>query len=334
MPVTINDVAAKAGVSKSTVSHFLNSRFDYMSKDTRCIIGQVIEELGYRPNALARSLKQKKTHTIGAIVANILNPFSTSIIRGVEDYCSKHGFSLILCNTDEDPAKEREYLEVLADKQVDGLIINTTGCNNELVKEFNKQIPVVLLDRKVPEMPADTIAVDSRKGVDLIISHLVKLGHQRIAIITMPYSEVSPRTERVESYRMALAKQGIDFRPEWVVAAPATEEAVSAAVQKLLAFSQPPSALIGANNLMTMAIVKSLKKLGISIPDKMAVIGFDDWEWADLIEPPVTVVSQPTYQMGQQAATLLIKRIRNKKIRKPSVVQFAPEIIIRKSCGE
>lgn len=334
MPVTINDVAAKAGVSKSTVSHFLNSRFDYMSKDTRCIIGQVIEELGYRPNALARSLKQKKTHTIGAIVANILNPFSTSIIRGVEDYCSKHGFSLILCNTDEDPAKEREYLEILADKQVDGLIINTTGCNNELVKEFNKQIPVVLLDRKVPEIPADTIAVDSRKGVDLIVSHLVKLGHRQVAIFTMPYSEVSPRTERVESYRAALAQQGIAFRPEWVVAAPATEEAVSAAVQKLLASPQPPTALIGANNLMTMAIVKSLKKLGISVPGKMAVIGFDDWEWADLIEPPVTVVSQPTYQMGQQAATLLIKRIRSKKIRKPSVVQFAPEIIVRKSCGE
>jgi len=335
MPVTINDVAARAGVSKTTVSHYLNGRYDSMSKETRENIAQVVEELGYRPNALARSLKQKKTHTIGAIVANILNPFSTSIIRGVEDYCNQHGFSLILCNADEDPVKEREYLEVLADKQVDGLIINTTGHNNDLIKNLNLHLPVVLIDRKVPEINTDTVTSDSRKGVQLMIDHLIKLGRSEIAFFTMPYHEVSPRTERVLGYRQALASHGIACKPHLLVETVLDEAAVIRAVETVLASPEPPAAIFGANNLMTMAVVKALKKLNISIPRDIAVVGFDDWDWAELIDPPVTVVSQPTYAMGQEAATLLIKRLKSKRnSRKPAVILFDPELVIRKSCGE
>ncbi len=335
MPVTINDVAARAGVSKTTVSHYLNGRYDSMSKETRENIAQVVEELGYRPNALARSLKQKKTHTIGAIVANILNPFSTSIIRGVEDYCNQHGFSLILCNADEDPVKEREYLEVLADKQVDGLIINTTGYNNDLIKNLNLHLPVVLIDRKVPEINTDTVTSDSRKGVQLMIDHLIKLGRSEIAFFTMPYHEVSPRTERVLGYRQALASHGIACKPNLLVETVLDEAAVIRAVETVLASPEPPAAIFGANNLMTMAVVKALKKLNISIPRDIAVVGFDDWDWAELIDPPVTVVSQPTYAMGQEAATLLIKRLKSKRnSRKPAVILFDPELVIRKSCGE
>ncbi|MDF2929839.1 LacI family DNA-binding transcriptional regulator [Anaerospora sp.] len=335
MPVTINDVAARAGVSKTTVSHYLNGRYDSMSKETRENIAQVVEELGYRPNALARSLKQKKTHTIGAIVANILNPFSTSIIRGVEDYCNQHGFSLILCNADEDPVKEREYLEVLADKQVDGLIINTTGYNNDLIKNLNLHLPVVLIDRKVPEINTDTVTSDSRKGVQLMIDHLIKLGRSEIAFFTMPYHEVSPRTERVLGYRQALASHGIACKPHLLVETVLDEAAVIRAVETVLASPEPPAAIFGANNLMTMAVVKALKKLNISIPRDIAVVGFDDWDWAELIDPPVTVVSQPTYAMGQEAATLLIKRLKSKRnSRKPAVILFDPELVIRKSCGE
>jgi len=335
MPVTINDVAARAGVSKTTVSHYLNGRYDSMSKETKENIAQVVEELGYRPNALARSLKQKKTHTIGAIVANILNPFSTSIIRGVEDYCNKHGFSLILCNADEDPVKERDYLEVLADKQVDGLIINTTGHNNELVKSLNLHLPVVLIDRKVPEINTDTVTVDSKKGVQLMIDHLIKLGHREIAFFTMPYQEVSPRTERVLGYRQALTSHGIACKPHLLVETGLDEASVIRAVQNVLVAPMQPDAIFGANNLMTMAVVKALKKMNISIPQDIAVVGFDDWDWAELIDPPVTVVSQPTYAMGQEAAALLIKRLKSKKTsRKPAVILFNPELIIRKSCGE
>lgn len=335
MPVTINDVAARAGVSKTTVSHYLNGRYDSMSKETKENIAQVVEELGYRPNALARSLKQKKTHTIGAIVANILNPFSTSIIRGVEDYCNQHGFSLILCNADEDPVKEREYLEVLADKQVDGLIINTTGHNNDLIKNLNLHLPVVLIDRKVPEINTDTVTSDSRKGVQLMIDHLIKLGRSEIAFFTMPYHEVSPRTERVLGYRQALASHGIACKPHLLVETVLDEAAVIRAVETVLASPEPPAAIFGANNLMTMAVVKALKKLNISIPRDIAVVGFDDWDWAELIDPPVTVVSQPTYAMGQEAATLLIKRLKSKRnSRKPAVILFDPELVIRKSCGE
>lgn len=334
MPVTITDVAAKAGVSKTTVSHYLNGRYEAMGKDTRDMITQVIEELGYRPNALARSLKQKKTHTIGAIVANILNPFSTSIIRGVEDYCNQHGFSLILCNADEDPQKEREYLTVLADKQVDGLIINTTGRNNEIIKTLNQQMPVVLIDRKVPELNVDTVAVDSRKGVSLIVSHLTALGHRDIALFTMPYGKVSPRAERVEGFRQALSDRGLPIRNDWIIEADAQKQAVLPVLTALLERSERPTALVGANNLMTMALIKALKKLGKRLPDDIAVIGFDDWEWAELIDPPITVVSQPTYRMGEEAASILIRRIRGKKSHKLKMKLFEPELVIRKSCRE
>lgn len=335
MPVTIKDVAARAGVSKTTVSHYLNGRYDSMSKETKENIAQVVEELGYRPNALARSLKQKKTHTVGAIVANILNPFSTSMIRGVEDYCNQHGFSLILCNADEDPIKEREYLEVLADKQVDGLIINTTGHNNELVKSLNLHLPVVLIDRKVPEINTDTVTSDSRKGVQLMIDHLIRQGRREIAFFTMPCQEVSPRLERVFGYKQALATHGIACKPHLLVETALDEASIISAIKTVLAAPVPPAVIFGANNLMTMAVVKALKNLAVAIPQDIAVVGFDDWEWAELIDPPVTVVSQPTYAMGQEAAALLIKRLKSKKNRrKPAVILFDPELVVRKSCGE
>lgn len=337
MPITIRDVAQQAGVSKSTISRYLNGRYECMSLETRQRIARVIAELGYRPNAVARSLKQKRTHTVGAIVANILNPFSTSIIRGVEDYCKKHGFNLILCNADDDPVKEREYIEMLTAKQIDGLIINTTGGNNPLVKEVNASVPVVLIDRKAPEMGLDTVTVDSDLGARLAIGHLVGLGHRRIAMFTLPCDQVSPRLERVRGYQAALAEYNIPFRPELLVETDTQLETVTAKVRELLARApgERPTAIFGANNLMTMAIVKALKRLGVAIPRDMAVIGFDDWEWAELIDPPITVVAQPVYDMGIKAAAVLIKRIKaGKPPKKPATVVFAPQLVVRASCGE
>lgn len=335
MPITISDVAAQAGVSKSTVSRYLNERYECMSLETRDRITAVIDATGYRPNALARGLKQKRTHTLAAIVANILNPFSTSVIRGIEDYCQQAGFNLILCNADDRPAKERQYVDILAAKQIDGLIINTTGKNNSLLASISQQMPVVLIDRKVPELQCDTVTVDCAAGVKAVIDHLIRQGHNKIAMLTLPYQAVSPRLERVHGYREALVANGIPYREDWLLETDATETAVEKTLAALFTRPDRPSALFGVNNLMTMAIVKVLKRLKIKVPQDVAVIGFDDWEWASQIEPPVTVVAQPAYDMGKKAAALLIGRLQGKNPgRKPAVVTYMPELVIRKSCGE
>jgi DNA-binding LacI/PurR family transcriptional regulator len=335
MAVTINDVASQAGVSKSTVSCYLNGRFESMSPETRERIAAVIADLDFRPNALARSLKQKRTHTIAVIVANILNPFSTAVIRGAEDYCKKSGMNLILCNADEDAAKEKEYIEMLLAKQVDGLIINTTGCNNQFIKEVNAATPIVLIDRKVPEIQCDTVTVDGIHGSLQAANHLFALGHRRIAMFTLPYRNVSPREERVRGFKQALELHGLAGEPFLLIETEAEEDAVARRIEELLRRPARPTAIFGANNLITMAVIKALKKLGLAMPDDVAVIGFDDWEWAPLIDPPVTVVAQPAYQMGEKAASILIKRIKaGKPPKKPALVVYEPQLIVRKSCGE
>lgn len=338
MAVTIAEVARIAGVSKSTVSRYLNGLYDHMGADTKERIAQVIAELDYRPNALARSLKQKRTYTVGAIVANILNPFSTSVIRGIEDTLKEADFNLILCNADDDPVKERDYVNMLVDKQIDGLIINTTGCNNELIAQVNKTIPVVLIDRKAPDIDIDTVTVDSAKGVRQAVDHMVALGHAGIAMLTLPYDHVSPRLERVQAYRNALAVHHLPFREDWLVQTSIEEEAVLSKLQDLLgstASADKPTSIFCANNMITMSVVKAIKKMGMIIPDEIAVLGFDDWEWAQLIEPPVTVVAQPVYDMGNKAAALLIKRMKGSRSpKKPITILFEPQLLKRKSCGE
>ncbi len=335
MRVTISDIASQAGVSKSTISRYLNGRYDGMSAATREKISEVIAAADYRPSALARSLKQKRTYTVAAVVANILNPFSTSIIRGIEDFCQQAGFTLILCNADDQPAKEKSYLELLLAKQIDGLIINSTGQNHELMRSVCAHMPVVLIDRQLPELACDTVTLDNVKGVGLLVDHLVALGRRNIALFTLPFETVSPRSERVRGYREALARHGIPFQPELLIESGTGETAVREKLAALFAHGPRPDAVFGFNNLMTMAIIKAVKAMEIRIPDDIAVIGFDDWEWAPLIQPPVTVVAQPAYEMGTQAASLLISRIQGKRIKaKPVVSVFEPELIVRSSCGE
>jgi len=307
-----------------------------MSAETRKRISAVISELDYRPNALARSLKQKKTHTIAAVIANIMNPFSTSVIRGAEDCCKDSGFNLILCNADDNPGKEKEYLEILMAKQIDGLIINTTGHNNPMLKEVTARIPIVLIDRKAPELNSDTVTVNNLQGVKLAIDHLIHLGYMNIAMFIQPLQGVSPRWERVEGYKQALARHGLPYRPELLFETDFAAENVTACLNTFLGMGlAKPLAVFSGNNLMTMAIIKALKAMGLAFPADLAVIGFDDWEWAPLLDSPVTVVSQPAYEMGRKAAAMLIARLKGKKnARKPSLIVYEPELIIRKSCGE
>lgn len=337
--ITINDVAKKAGVSKSTVSQFLNGRYEFMGAETRKRIAAVVEETGYRPNAVARSLKQKKTHTIAAIVSSILNPFMTSSIRGAEDRCKESGFNLILCNSDDDPRQELEYLQTLLAKQIDGIIISTTGRNNEELRKLNQDgVPVVLFARSVTEIGADSVTVDNFAGVRMGIDHLVANGHTRIAFFVLPYSttSVTPRRERAQAYRELVRLRGLPFQDDWLVETPNDEALLWQKVEPLLnAQGEKPTAFFGGNDLMTMSLVRLLAKQGIRVPGQVAMIGFDEWEWAAYLSPPVTVVAQPSYEMGWKATDILVRRIEEAAVgNAPQNLLYPPELMIRKSCGE
>ena len=339
MAVTINDVASRAKVSKSTVSQYLNGRYEFMSLETRGRIKQIIEEMGYRPNALARSLKQKKTHTLAAVVSSILNPFMTNTIRGAEDYCKEAGFNLILCNADDDPQQELSYIHTLLSKQVDGLIISTTGRNNEALREMNLNgTPVVLFSRYVPEIGVDTVTVNNKLGIRMGIEHLLAHGHRDIAFFVLPYGEipVTPRRERAQAYCELMLEHGLPQKKEWLVETPCEETLVASRIKSLLTGPGPrPTAIFGANDLMTMAVVRALVHMGIRMPQEMAVVGFDDWEWAPYLTTPVTVVAQPSYEMGRRATERLVGRIKKQYgDMGPELEQYEPELMIRRSCGE
>ncbi len=339
MSVTINDVARAANISKSTVSQYLNGRYEYMSLETRQRVKQVIEKLDYRPNALARSLKQKKTHTLAAVVSSILNPFMTNTIRGAEDCCKASGFNLILCNADDDPAQELAYIHTLASKQIDGILISTTGRNNDALREMNRNgAPVVLFSRHVPEIGVDTVSVDNRAGVGLGIRHLMAYGHREIAFFVLPYSEspVTPRRDRAQAYCDFMQEYGLPFHADWLIETPNEESLLSVQLDRLLQGAGPhPTALFGGNDLMTMSLVRLLKNRKMRIPQDMAVIGFDDWEWAPYLSTPITVVAQPSYEMGYRAAERLVQRVQNKgEALPPTLEYYEPQLIARRSCGE
>ena len=206
---TIADVARRAGVSKMTVSRVINDS-GYISQETRQRVEQAIEELGYIPNALARSLRFKQTRTIALILTDITNPFFTTVARGVEDTASEQGFSVIFCNTDESPTEEAEYVNVLMQKQVDGLLLVPTGCSpDSLVPLQDQKLPFVLLDRHIPGAAADTVRCDSEGGAYALTQHLLALGHTRIAILSGP-EDVTTASDRVLGYRRALREAGIE----------------------------------------------------------------------------------------------------------------------------
>jgi DNA-binding LacI/PurR family transcriptional regulator len=331
----ITDVARRAGVSKTTVSRVLNGKYEFMSPETRERVEAAIRDLQFNPNTVARSLKQKRTRLIGAIVANIMNPFSTAITRGMEDYCRSAGYHLIVCNADDSPETERQYVQALRARQLDGLAINTTGQNRELFSELAAVgYPMVLLDRKLEGVNADTVVLDNARGTALAMNHLLGRGLKRIGIVVYPPDGLSSRLERLMGYRRALEEAGLPVEEELIRIAEPKPGAAREKAMELLRLPNRPDAIFATNYLVNLEVLSAVKQVGLSAPKDVAIMGFDDSEWAPLLDPPLTTVAQPTYEMGRTAAELLIKRIEAKRQRTPALHLMEPKLIIRKSCGE
>lgn len=329
--VTMSDVAKKASVSKSTVSQYINKRYEFMGADTKERIREAIEVLNYKPNVVAKSLKQKKTSTVGVIVANILHSFSTQVIRAIEDVCNRSDLSVIVCNADDDPQKERNYIEMLRAKQVDGLIIFPTAGNAELYKEMvHENYPLVFVDRIIQDSGVSTILLDNEKASEMLVEHLYEKNYKRLAFITSSLEiQITPRIERLNGFIKALEKYSLPLIDGFYAGIRMGD------VQEVLEvmFSQPerPDALICGNDLTLLETLKFINKKGWSIPTDIALASIDEVPYSEIFQPPLTIVAQPAYAIGTNAANLLLEKIDSVGESLKEIMLYSPELIVRKS---
>ncbi|WP_313894064.1 substrate-binding domain-containing protein [Psychrobacillus sp.] len=330
--VTMADVALKAGVSKSTVSQFINNRFEYMAESTQERIREAVNELGYIPNFIAKSLKQKKSATIGVIVANILHTFSTETIRAIEDECGVNHFHLFVCNADDDPEKERDYIDMLLAKQVDGLIILPTNGNADLYKRLKAaNFPIVFIDRKIDEPMYPTVLLDNKKAAELAVESILQKNRKKIAIVaTSIIRNVTPRVERINGFKQALSQKGIEFKPEWIIAV--EREDIRKRLEEVWSSSDRPEAFFATNDLSLVELLKFIKEKEIQVPQDVSIIAVDDSPFLEIFTPPITVIKQPTFEMGKEAVKKLLKLMGTETLEESyETKRYTPILIERNS---
>lgn len=328
---TLKDVARKAGVSVATASRVLGG-YGYASQRARSQVLRAARLLDYTSNAVARGMVKRRTHTIGVIVSDNANPFFATVVRGIEDVVRAHGYAVILCNADENPAKEDVYLRLLREKQVDGLLLASSGPPTPHLRRWLRAgLPLVLIDRRLRGVAADAALVDNRDGARAAVRHLIALGHRRIGIISGP-PQVFTGQERLAGYYEALREQGIEPEADLVRVGDFKPHSGHQLAREFVRMPHRPTALFVANNLMTIGALTALKELGVAIPQEMAVVGFDDMEWASILTPPLTAVAQPAYVLGTSAAQLFIQRLEHPH-RPPQEVVLKTRLVVRQSCG-
>ncbi|MCC6169372.1 MAG: LacI family DNA-binding transcriptional regulator [Caldilineaceae bacterium] len=336
--VTLRDVAQHAGVSPKTVSNVLND-WPYVTDETRAKVQASIEALGYRQSILAAGLRSGRTKTIGVVIPDITNPFFGQVVRGCEDVLYAAGYSIFLCNTNEDAVKERAYLDSLVSRGVDGLLLFGARADSAaLAALVPGDLPIVAEDSPAHDLNTTVIEIDNRGGAALATRHLLESGHRRIAHLGGP-SERAAATGRQEGYRQALESAGIGYDPALVVRCRPTLRGGYHAALHLLGRhigqhigEPPPTALFCYNDLMAVGAMVACRRLGLTIPGDLALVGFDDIAIASLVTPILTTVRVQQYQLGRLASDLLLQRLAGSGD-VASQVKFPVELIVRGSCG-
>jgi LacI family transcriptional regulator len=323
-------VARRAKVSISTVSRTINQT-GKISAATQEHVRRVMREMGYRPNRVARRLRAGgKCHLLGLIIPNIQNPFFADVARGVEDVAFRNNFALLLCNYDEDPAKERFYLEVMQAESVDGIVLPPIHERDPAVlKVARSGIPIVCVDRALADPGIDTVEIDNERGAFEAVSHLIAQGHSQIGLICGP-ADSSTGRERHDGYVRALKSAGIPVNRKLVRFGDYKQASGRALAEELLQGPARPSALFVCNNLMTIGALEVIGARRMRMPHDVALVGFDDLPLAAVFEPPLTVVRQPAYEVGRSAAELLLRRIEEPG-RPPSRLRLLPDLVVRGS---
>ncbi|MDR8391718.1 LacI family transcriptional regulator [Aliifodinibius sp. S!AR15-10] len=330
---TLKEVAKKAEVSVTTVSRVINNS-NKVSADTRERVQRAMRKLEYKPSRVAQRLRGSKGRSklLGLIIPDIQNQFYSNIVRGIEDVAYKNKYAVILCNSDENPNKERFYLDVLRSESVDGVILPPIHQYGKVLDEclIEYGIPVVCVDRKLARESVDAVVVNNHKGGYIAVSHLINLGHEQIAIISSSH-QFSSFDDRQNGYEQALKDNKLEVNEDLIVEGdPRSSEQAYKLTKKLLEVSPRPSAIFITNNLMTLGALEAINEMNLKIPEDISIVMYDDTPWATAITSPLTVISQPAYEMGRRAAELFLQRIADPG-RAAVQVSLEPKLIVRKS---
>ncbi len=312
--ITITDIASAVGVSKTTVSRYLNGHTELMSKDTAESIKKVIELLDYHPSQSARALKSGKSNMIGVVIADISSPFSSAIILGIEDYLNQYGYMPMFVNCANDPKKEIELVKQLHNRGVDGLIVNTTSMKSTYLIEYALSgLPIVLCDRKINNYTFNIVSLDNTQLFSMLISHLKEEGFTRVALFNEPWNENSSRRERRQTFISCMQDiYGYDASDDMYEINQENHPKVMENLRNLADDTSNKCAIIGANTITTIRIYQFLHRLGLKIPDNIGLCGPDDWDWDEninltrLLHPHITTAIIPSREMGRQCAKMLL----------------------------
>lgn len=329
MTVSIKDVAKLAGVSVATVSRVLNKNTNVKEETARKVL-DVIKKTGYQPNAIARSLKIKNTRSIGIMIPDISSHYFPEVVRGIEDIANKNNYNVILCNTDLDRDKEKQYLDILVEKQVDGIIYMSNTITNELANKFEKiDTEVVLISTDHSNITS--ITIDNVKAAYDAVKYIISKGYKDIAFIGGSMTDPNAGLPRYNGYIKALCEAGISINKDFILEGNYRFESGYKCTKKLLSLEKKPQAIFSASDEMAIGVIRAVKELGYSIPDDLAVVGFDNIDMAKMVYPSLTTISQPLYDMGVIGMKLLTKKINKEKIDKNKII-LQHKLIERESC--
>lgn len=326
----MSDVARHAGVSVSTVSHVLNKTRPVADATVRAVL-DAVARTGYVPDAVARALGDTGYGVIGLAMSALSNPYFSNVVHGIDRLASAAGYSLLLADTHDEHDQEVRAVSELLRRRVSAIVLAPTGDATTAIHYAGQvEVPIVVIDRFV-DAPVDQIAVDSVEPTAALVEHLASLGHTRIAMVTGRRG-LTTTTERLTGYRTGLTRNGLVPDPVLEAEGDSTEEGAAEAVRRLLALDRPPTAVVAGNNRMTIGSMRALRDAGLRVPDDMALVSFDDFEWADLFQPRLTAIAQPALAMGEQAVEMALARIRDPKL-PPRKVTINPAFTHRESCG-
>ncbi|MGI5163306.1 LacI family DNA-binding transcriptional regulator [Spirillospora sp. CA-253888] len=327
---SVKDVARLAGVSVATVSRVLNDSAA-VSPGARARVLAAVDELGYRPNAVARSLRTDATRTIGLVIGDILNPFFTELARAVEDEARTLGLSVVIGNADERPERQDHYVRTLLEQRVDGLLLCPTAEITPLVRDtVAAGLPLVFLDRTLPGLEVPAVRADGAAAIDALVAHLRGLGHRRIAFVSGP-ALLSTGRERTDAFITALVRHGLEVRPEYLEAGDFQAASGRAGAARLLDLPEPPEVIFAGDNLMALGALDEIRARGLRIPGDVGLASYDDVPWFTHLDPPITAIGQPVQDLGRRAVRALAERVAGRPV---APVTLQARLLVRRSCGE
>ena len=327
---TIKDVARMAGVSTTTVSHVIN-KTRFVAEATQQKVLAAVDELNYAPSAVARSLKCNTTRTIGMLVTKSTNPFFAEVVHGVEEYCYGAGYTLILCNTEGNLEKQRDYLRMLSEKRVDGLLVMCSDLDQMLLDllERKNDLPMVIMDWG-PESPhTDNILDNAENGGYIATKHFIENGHKKIGCLSGQVDK-STCQERLKGFRKAMTEAELTVNDDWLLDGDFECESAVEAAQKFIAMEDRPTAIFCFNDIMAMALISTFEQAGLRVPDDISIIGYDNIDLAPYFSPPLTTVHQPKRRLGKKAIEILLERVKDKNHERQTF-EMTPKLVERKS---